>query len=1287
MFTGYALLAGGALSFHHQPDPVSSFWPANAWLTGWLAYTRRQYWLRLCLAAAVSDILINLLYGNTLSLSLSFVPVNLLEALIGACLLHRSHLLAHFYSAPAALLSSLFAGVVIPSLICAFLGGILLSSQNIASFSTLFERWLAAALLGGVSILPITLWIARYGLKKLLRLIYAPRRLGILLLVSGLSIAALPILNQPLVIIAATLVVSALYLPSALVFLLTAVQAWIVVATINLGAVVLPPMSTELDVTTVLLTILVALLPGLILTTAVNESRSKQRALTESYVGLETVFETMAEGIVLQDENGTITRCNHRAGEILGLSREQLLGKRPGDPEWRTFKLDGTPLTAAEHPTLQVLQSGKAIHREVIGIELSDSSLHWIEINCRPMHDHVQRQSMVVTTFTDITAELDAKKRLETVEARFAALLDNAPDAIITVDSKQHIVGVNKAAATMFSYPTDALLEQPLNILIPDHLRTMHHAQLEQLASDPASKRNMGYGRTVQGRRSNGDCFPMEVALGRVELPDGLFFIAIGRDVSARIAAENIVRQMSQAVEQSPVGIVIFDLKTRIEYANAAYQTMTGYSETHLIGSPFDAVRSFKVSAQHYEDAFNAVERGLVWRGEFVNRRPDDSEYTVFSLIAPIRDAEGHVVKYVTSAEDITERKRVGRELDEYREHLEEMVAARTQELMNAKITAEQATTAKSAFLASMSHEIRTPLNAVLGFAHVLRSELAVPRQLEHLDKIDTAAQHLLGVINDILDFSKLEAGKVEVFSETFLLRELMAYVSDLTLTRLSSKPVSVSVNIAPDVPTEICTDRLRIGQILGNFASNAAKFTERGLITLAVLREPGEFATPHLRFEIRDSGIGMTPEQLTRLFTPFTQADASITRRYGGTGLGLALSRNLATALGGVVGVESISGQGSTFWLSLPMSDVNTPPTLPQLAPASEHAKASRPHQLCGHVLVVDDNPTNQALLEFLLPLSGLSCTVAGDGQQAVELCEHTAFDMILMDMQMPVLDGVSATRILRTRHNTAHTPIIAMTANVFTEDRAACLAAGMNDFMTKPIEPKQMFKMLAHYLPEADPPSLPAAAPAAELTCTEAAPRDALGPLATRLLHCEAIDLDQAWHMANNDPALLDRMLQLFIEHHAKLPAQFITFMHAEDRVSAQRVVHTLKGTAMSLGAKTLAQEAETLEYALRDNPPFPLDTAALQAATHTILQFLHPETENSTPMDRALLRELHQLLAEDDTQVQHWFSAHLAAFGVPPPLELAELQRHIYNFEFDAALTLLNQLFPDLKGALNE
>ena len=549
----------------------------------------------------------------------------------------------------------------------------------------------------------------------------------------------------------------------------------------------------------------------------------------------------------------------------------------------------------------------------------------------------------------------------------------------------------------------------------------------------------------------------------RLQLGQRTCLLAVSRDITNRKRTEQELRKLSMAVEQSPESIVITNLGAEIEYVNQAFLRTTGYAWDEVIGQNPKMLHSGHTPPDTFADMWQTLRKGRPWKGEFINRRKDGSEYVEFAIIAPIRQVGGKITHYLAIKDDITEKKRLGEELTAHREHLEELVVQRTAELARARREAEAASGAKSDFLANMSHEIRTPMNAILGFAELLRSSPLTPEQSTQLNYIGDAGRHLMAIINDILDLSKIEAGKLVLEHVEFSLPGLFEEVRVLVVEQAAAKGVQVVVDVG-DVPHWLRGDPTRLRQALLNFASNAVKFTPRGRIDLRARLLESADAQVLVRIEVCDTGVGIPAAALPLLFQPFQQLDASTTRKHGGTGLGLAITQRLAELMGGEAGAQSTQGEGSTFWFTARLGLGRS-----QVAAAFEPDDDATHRLRGGHagarILLVEDEPLNQEVARAFLADTGLVVDVAENGRQAVAMAGG-GYDLILMDVQMPEMDGLEATRAIRASAGGASIPIIAVTANVFEEDRRRCRDAGMNDFISKPVERAQLLGLLLKWL-----------------------------------------------------------------------------------------------------------------------------------------------------------------------------------------------------------------------------
>ena len=499
-------------------------------------------------------------------------------------------------------------------------------------------------------------------------------------------------------------------------------------------------------------------------------------------------------------------------------------------------------------------------------------------------------------------------------------------------------------------------------------------------------------------------------------------------------------------------------------------------------------------------------------------------------------------------------------------------VSTDVSELHRLKARADAASKAKSDFLSNMSHEIRTPMNSIIGMTHLALNAAPDPRQRDYLEKIYHSGQHLLGIINDILDFSKIEAGMLELRRETFMVDALMRNVEVQLGAQAAAKGLGFDVEIAPELMRPLCGDVLRLEQVLINFAGNAVKFSERGRIKLRAHLTRAFGPEVLVRFEVQDRGIGIAPDALPQLFTPFQQADPSATRRHGGTGLGLAISRQLAELMGGEVGVTSDPGSGSTFWFTARLSLEDRAAIVGLgAAPAPAIARLDE----CA-VLLVEDNPFNQQVARELLEQAGADVTVAGDGAQALEAMARAAmagtrFDCVLMDVQMPVMDGLEATRRIRANAALKDTLVVAMTANAGVDDRARCLEAGMNEFLAKPVVPELLAATIARCLGRTTAPVPDVAMKSA--TSSGAGANAVTGG-------ADVLDLARLAATAGGDTDRMRKYAYLFLETARDNLGGIEEALAGGDLTHTASLAHQLKSAARAVGALGFGDVCEDLE-----------------------------------------------------------------------------------------------------------
>jgi len=861
-------------------------------------------------------------------------------------------------------------------------------------------------------------------------------------------------------------------------------------------------------------------------------------------------------------------------------------------------------------------------------------------------------------------------RALASNEAYAYGIINTVPECILVVNEQGRVLRTNNMLEHVFGYPQEAVLGHTVQRLIPPQQRSSYR-QMRADADAHSHKHTHYAGHALFGLHQDGHEFPVEVCMTRLHTDSGEHLIVAVEDITARIAAQRDMaagkERLKAAATAGIVGIWDWDISTNKLVWDEVMYKIYGISE-----QDFGAAYAAWSSAIHPDDKpmveaeIQAALRGeRDYAPEFRVVWPDSSVHFIKAASKTSFDEQGKPVRMIGVNYDITEQ------------HLNE------QKLRLAKQQADSANRMKSQFLANMSHEIRTPMNAIIGLSALGLQLHGVPPKLrDYLNKIATSSKALLAIINDILDYSKVEAGRIELDPVEFALEQLLDNVADLFTAHAEEKAVELNFEIDPAIPPFLIGDSLRIGQVLNNLVGNAVKFTQRGevhiSVTLIEQHDNDTQRTVALRFTVRDTGIGISSEQMGRLFTAFSQADGTITRHFGGSGLGLVISKKLVEKMGGELRVESVYGKGSrfSFAITLPASKrthLDRAPDQLRGMPTSWLEMSTNIHG--AQVLLVEDNDINQLVACDLLEQMGLTVSIANNGLEALLILETKTFDIVLMDMQMPVLDGLEACRRIRTQARYAQLPIIAMTAAVMAEDRAASQAAGMNAHLAKPIDPPTLLRTLLKWIPPQ------------HNTCPEATTRSM--PSTTQVPHIEGLDCAQALLRLSGNVGLFHTLLHKFLNGVPATMTVINELYAAQNLEAAGKQLHSLRGVLGNIAALQAHRLATDTELAIKQNGP---DSNAQLLGLNDMLQRLHhaisayldaAEQDHAAPvvatatLDAAILAALRKALqAHDMAALEHFARLRDAFVSTYGDEYTQRLQQAIENLDFAVASALLSE-----------
>jgi PAS domain S-box-containing protein len=897
---------------------------------------------------------------------------------------------------------------------------------------------------------------------------------------------------------------------------------------------------------------------------AIIRDTSERKKAEQTTALLASIIESSHDAIMGEDLEGTIVSWNHGAERLFGYKSDEIIGKS-------AVSLAPPGCRDGVRKSLAIIRTGSTVCPVETVRQSKDGRLVDVSLSLSPIRNAAQQVVGASVIARDIGERKRGEEALRESEERFRIMADGCPAAMWVTGAKGEIQFINRAfLEATGTRPQQVEGDLWRSLIHPDDAAEYFGTLQRALDGHTPFKAEARF------RGADGTWRWVESCAEPRFSPSGEFLGTVGLspDITERKQAEEAVRNSEEKFRQLAENVrevfwMMNAAATEVLYVSPAYERISGRTCEELYRNPMSWLEAIvPEDREHAHLIFERQMQGSLEPAEYHIRTPDGVERWIRDRAFPIRDQAGKVIRVAGIAEDITEQKR-------YEE-----------ELVRARQAADAANQAKSSFLANMSHEIRTPMNGIVGMLQLLSDTDLSSRQQRYAEVAQASGRTLLALIDDILDLSKIEARKVTLESLNFNLRRTIEEVMESLHLQASAKGIAFNWCLAAETPEVLRGDPQRLRQVLVNLVANAVKFTERGKVTLEARLESLEQGKATVRFAIVDTGIGIKPNRVTALFSPFVQADSSTTRKYGGTGLGLAISKQLVEMMGGRIGVESREGQGSTFWFTATFGTTNasglstssstglaagerTAATGPSKGDPAPY-RASGPRRET-RILVAEDNPTNQLVLLAQLEKLGYRGDAVANGAEAIEALEHGKYDLVLMDCQMPIMDGYEATGRIRTSGR-AHVPIVAVTAHAMAGDQDKCIRAGMDDYLAKPVELARLAEILEKWLGRTDDRFLSSV----RQHTTRIAP-----PAANTVSHSNAVfDEEVLLHRVMDDRELATRILKGFLSDCPSQLENLRRRIEEADAPGAGLQAHTLKGgaaTVSAIGLQAIALEME--------------------------------------------------------------------------------------------------------------